>query len=831
MAKKIKRTRIDKPAANPSPGKPVQLNHRTQDYIFLALITTILLFLLKPMVIDGLSPQGVDVLASIGTNHKVAEWTKESGEKALWNPNVFAGMPRYQRIPAVTFSVDSVLNWLGRIFNNIFIYYLFGGIGAYLLLRYLKMSPIISFAGAILFILMPHYKSLYLEGHNTKLRALLLLPWISYTFLYFLDKRTLLGAALFALAFGTQIRTQHYQIVFYSGLLICAIGIYPILQDLMAKNYARFARSTVLIIAAVTLAIMTASQPLFLAKEYLPWSKRGKTTINLANPDATKSVAKSDGVSMQYATQWSTAPSEVLTWAVPHFYGGMSREVYTGDAIKQLKGREIPGYWGEMPFTQSYEYMGAITLLLAMIGLFYNRKNKLVISLALFAGFLTFLSFGRHAEWFYSIFYHYVPFFNKFRAPMMSVTVTFFIMAVLAGFGLTALKNIKGGFKENRPLLIILGSFFGLGIILWLAGQGFSFAKAGEPYDAQTMAAIKTIRQEMFNGDMLRYLALIAMSSLAIIVYLKQKIPFIALAILLVSIGVIDLINVQNRVDKKYINIKKIEKSYFNITETDQAILKDKTLYRVYPLGEQFGNNRWAYYHQSISGYTPIKMFTIEEFVQNNLKGGSFPNRNIMQVLNVKYLISSRPINAPDLQLVKQDRRYGLNTYLYKNHLKRGFFVGAYKKIEDEFTRLRELNNPAFKADSIAILETDLSEKIEMPDSSAVTVLENNPNKTAFKVYTNKQALFVISEIYYPPGWKVLLDGKQVEKTYKTDHAIQSIIIPAGEHTVELNFEPDSYRNTVLYATGSLSLLYLVIISSLVTMFLNSKKALLEKQA
>ena len=91
-------------------------------------------------------------------------------------------------------------------------------------------------------------------------------------------------------------------------------------------------------------------------------------------------------------------------------------------------------------------------LVFAIIGLVLNRKNKFVISLAIFAGFLTLLSFGRHAQWFYTIIFDNVPFFNKFRAPMMSVTVTFFLISVLAAFVLSSMnarkKSIDG--KENR---------------------------------------------------------------------------------------------------------------------------------------------------------------------------------------------------------------------------------------------------------------------------------------------------------------------------------------------------------------------------------------------
>ena len=830
MAKK-KKPKSKNSSGETSLNTGIQLSERKQDIIFLSLITVFLVFLLKPLVIDGLSPQGVDVLASIGTNHQVNEWQDKTGETALWNPYVFAGMPRYQRLNPVTYSVDTILNALGLLLNNVFIYYLFAAIGMYLLLRFLKMKPAIAFAGSLFFILMPHYKSLYLEGHYAKFRALMLLPWVTISFVYFLEKRSLPGAALFALAFGTQIRTQHYQIVFYTGLMIFAIGIAPVIKDLIEKKYSVFAKTSLLILAAVFLAIFMSAQPLFLAKEYLPWSKRGKTTVSLSNPKESELIENSNGVSMQYATQWSTSPSEVFTWLVPHFYGGMSGEKYTGDAVKQLKGRIIPGYWGEMPFTQSYEYMGAITFLLAIIGLFYYRKNRLVISLSLFAGFLILLSFGRHAAWFYSLFYDYVPFFNKFRAPMMSVTVTFFIVALLAAFGFNALlTKFNEAFdpKKHKSLLIILGSFIGLGLLLWILGQSFSFISSSEGYDEQTMQVLISIRKELFNNDIVRYLALILLSAIGIFVYVKKKLPFAALVFLLTVICVIDLVNIQNRVTKDYIDLDKLEARYFQPSASDKYLLKDQEIYRVLPLQRLFGDNHYAYSHQNVGGYTPIKMYTMEEVIENNLKNGNYPNRNIMKMLNVKYIISQRPYDQPDLQLVVTDPEQKLYTYLYKDYRQRGFFVGKYEKIEDQFERLKELNNTGFNPDSTAILETDLDHDIAFPDSSYIKVTDFNPNKTAFSVYTDKQSLFVISENFYPPGWHVFLDEKRVEQVYRTNHTIQSIVVPPGKHKVELIFEPDSFSRNVLYASGSLTLIYLVLLSGLVKTFLDKKKQLME---
>ena len=84
MAKKKPTVKTQKPS--PAVQTGLTLSTRVQDIMALSLLTLVLLVLFKPMVIDRLTPQGVDVLASIGTNHQIKLWQQESGEKALWNP-------------------------------------------------------------------------------------------------------------------------------------------------------------------------------------------------------------------------------------------------------------------------------------------------------------------------------------------------------------------------------------------------------------------------------------------------------------------------------------------------------------------------------------------------------------------------------------------------------------------------------------------------------------------------------------------------------------------------------------------------------------------------
>ena len=78
------------------------------------------LFILEPVVIDGLIPQGVDVIGSVGEIHQIQQYNKKTGEVSLWNPYIFSGMPRYFRIVPQVPSFDTLISQLGRIFSEIF---------------------------------------------------------------------------------------------------------------------------------------------------------------------------------------------------------------------------------------------------------------------------------------------------------------------------------------------------------------------------------------------------------------------------------------------------------------------------------------------------------------------------------------------------------------------------------------------------------------------------------------------------------------------------------------------------------------------------------------
>ncbi len=806
-------------------AKKMNLSGRIQEVLYILLILGLFLYLLKPAVFDRLYPGGVDVVASIAKSHPLEEYAKQSGETSLWNPNLFGGMPHYPRLAPQAWSVDRLLEHLSVYLSSVYVYYILGALGFFFMARYFGFSAAVSLAGVLFFVLFPHYKSLYLEGHMTKFRAVMFLPWILLAFRYFLDRQNILAAALFALSFGLQIRTQHYQIVFYTAVMIFAVGLYPIMKDLHDNKFGQFFKSSTLIIAAVILAMLMSAQPLFLAKEYLPYSKRGKQSISLA--DQNKVSARNDGVSMEYATQWSTHPAELGSWLLPRFYGGMSGETYSGDRYPQLRQRQIPGYWGRMSFTQSYEYIGIISLFFALLGLYFNRRKAAVISLFLFTLWLIFLSFGQYFPAFYSLFYNHVPYFNKFRAPMMSVTITAFVMSIFAMYGLQYLFEEKAenlDLKRKKLLYIFIG-FLGLGFIFLLFSQTAGFIKPGENYDPQVQTMLSTIRADFFKADLLRYFLFLVLIFATGFFFIRQKINALTAILVVAGLTALDQITVLQRVQKEGVNLQKLEKQYFAENALDRILKSDPETFRILPVGALFNDNRWVYHHKSVGGYSPIKMSAIEELVENCLYTNTLPgipvNPNFMKIMNVKYLISQQLLPEGLFTEIHRDNQQQMVLYKFNSYLPHAYFVGKTEVITDEYERLRRINSIEFDAAVTAILQKPLAETIETPDSSAARVINFSANKIELEVYTDRTALLVISDLFYPPGWQILMDESTVENIYQTNHAVQSIVVPAGDHQVSLRFEPGSFYKYRTLARFSSFLILAIIAAGL---WMNRKK-------
>ncbi len=788
---------------------------------FFVLLFFLLAFLYQPMVFKGYEPSGGDITSNIGQTHQLKQWEKRLGHFPLWNPYMFGGMPTYHRRAAVVWSVDTVLNKMDFLGDWRLWFFLAGALGIFLLVKFLGLSAAAAMLAALAFVLMPHFQALIIVGHFSKFRALMWMPYVVLTALLFLKRRDVLATLLFALALTIQFRTQHYQIMFYTLLAVAFLGIPYLYRMVEKKDWSGVMRTVVFAVAVVFLMVLSSAQNLLSIKEYTPYSTRGGHAISLKEEGLKQAEKK--GVGFDYATNWSYSISELWNLIVPKFHGGTSSERYTGNAVPQWKNQTLPTYWGTMPFTQSYEYLGILLVFLALLAVVFRWERPEIKSLTFLTVLALFLALGKHFAALYRLFFYYVPYFDKFRVPMMILTLVMFNVSLLAAFGLEFLLRADWSKKEIvKRVFVVAGVLAALLLIPLLFGTGFSLTRAGEAqrYGAQVVEMLRKVRLDMMRSSSAVSLLFLVVGAGGVAFLIKGWLNKSALALLFVgAVGVNFLLLDGHYLQGKFVDPKQLEAQAYAPGPIERTLSLDKTLYRVFPVGRLFQDVRWSYFYQSLGGYSAAKLQTIQEIVDNclyvNIEGEIPINWHIVNMMNARYLITDRALVAPHLDLIEQDAQRKLLAYRNKRVLPRAFFVQTYRVIPDGVERLKFLNSPDFRPDSVAVLEKEPPEEIAAPDSARATVTEYQPEVVKLQVYTDKPALLVLSEVFYPKGWKAVLDDRQELEIYKTNHLLRSVVVPVGEHQLTFIFHPRTYYTGIKLSLAGMLIIYLGLLGAL----------------
>ena len=142
---------------------------------------------------------GGDTIHWSGMANSMHSYEQQTGIKALWSPNAFAGMPGYLiSYPLDIPQLDSVFGFLrGFIWPSSHLILLL--IGTYLLTWYLSEDKIASLFSAIAFGLTTYLPIILIAGHNSKFVALAWAPWLLLAFAYGLRNPSFKSALLLAL--------------------------------------------------------------------------------------------------------------------------------------------------------------------------------------------------------------------------------------------------------------------------------------------------------------------------------------------------------------------------------------------------------------------------------------------------------------------------------------------------------------------------------------------------------------------------------------------------------------------------------------------------------
>ena len=202
------------------------LNGRFKHFIFISLMFLILVTLFFKIAFLNYVPKASDTLQWRSSAECMISYNKHNSEQAIWNSNVFAGMPGY----LISFGskypfINTILKFSNKLINWRILLLFSAAVGIYLLMIFLKFEPIIAFTVAIAFALSTHLLGLLEIGHNSKFKAIIYLPWIFLAIHYLKERKSILATGFLALMLIGQLRENHAQISYYTFILYYTYSI------------------------------------------------------------------------------------------------------------------------------------------------------------------------------------------------------------------------------------------------------------------------------------------------------------------------------------------------------------------------------------------------------------------------------------------------------------------------------------------------------------------------------------------------------------------------------------------------------------------------------
>jgi uncharacterized membrane protein YfhO len=94
------------------------------------------------------------------------------------------------------------------------------------------------------------------------------------------------------------------------------------------------------------------------------------------------------------------------------------------------------------------------------------------------------------------------------------------------------------------------------------------------------------------------------------------------------------------------------------------------------------------------------------------------------------------------------------------------------------------------------------------PTDATVEVITFLPERIVIRTRSSAPGILSISQIYYP-GWQALIDSSNAE-LLRADTALMAVSVAAGEHTIQLTYDPLSYKIGAL-----ISILALIVVGIL----------------
>lgn len=819
--------------------------------VVLFVIITAVFF--KPLVFDGKPIRQGDIEHHKGMSKEIVDFRQTEGHEPLWTNAMFGGMPAYQistlypsdlmnpiqlgfsKITRIPFPVTAILLCM---------------VGFYFLLTTMKVDPWLAIGGAIAFGLTSYMITLVPAGHNSKMYAIAYMAPVLMGVLMTFRGRFWMGVGFTAFALAMEINANHLQITYYLLLLLLFVGVGEVIRLIKEDKRKYLIRACAGLAIAVVLGILPNMSNLMLTNEYGKYTTRGTSELTLDEDQHNKT----DGLSIDYATQWCYGIGETFTLMVPDVNGGASQPIarYDEDALKKVDKayRESIGYqsayFGEVIFTSGPYYVGAIIFFLAILAMFI-MEDKIKWWLGGASLLAIMLAWGHNFMPLTEFFFNFVPGYNKFRAVSMILVIVNLTFPLLAMLALRDIMKDPDLIKRKMKFFYIaLGLTGGISFLFFIMpGTLLSTIKESEQNQIITgvtnqggnmdqayeyIGQLEKAREAIVSSDAGRSLLLILVIALVIWLYGRYKFHAAILVIAVVLFVSIDMITVGKRYISKdnYEKSKKPEVPYV-ASAADQMILQDKDpSYRVLNLTvDVWQDASTSYFHKSIGGYHGAKLKRIQELYEQVME------KQIAAVNNTMRTAMGAPgVNADSIIQASLAEQGTLNMFNIKyiifnpdggvitnsNAAGSAWFVEDVKIVADADAEITEVA----KIDTrrTAVVDQRYKEQLngfvpKVDSNATVKLVSHKADKIEYESNSSVEGVIMFPEVYYPAGWNVTVDGKPSEY-FCGDYIIRGMRVPAGTHKIVFEFHPESYYKGENIAMFGSILVLLVLVGGIV---------------
>ena len=672
----------------------------------------------------------------------VSEWLRR-GIFALWDTRIMGGDPI---VAEAQYGLFNPLNWPLFLFSPIpkalllfrdaFTIWL-AGVGLYL---YLRRSPVwrlsrtASLVGATAYMLSNPFVTHL--GHPQFNDVMAWLPWVLWSIDHAM--RASKGIPFAGVALGALLLAGHGQAALYAVFVITAYSLWQILEAKIKDILPRASR--LVLVAAMGGAL--AAPSLMPLMERLPYTDR-----NL--------VPEQERQGYEFPKEMTV---DLLT---PNFHGQGARD-----------------FWPAWDRVES-GYAGAAALYLALLGVLsslppwhirFDQRQKRTWFLVGLAGFAYLFALGYSGPLYPRV--DHLPFFADLWKTARIVFLISFTIAIAAAQGVEQL--LRGDQHRNRLWALLV---FILAIGLWVGAPSWvATVPNGEP----KTHALEALRFAAITAGITALAGWITTQQHT---GLNQRIGQAGLLALLlvelVTVGAFaetDPPQVEAAPHQAALDFLNADPGWFRV-DVDVAAINvwspSLLLAEGFEMPQGTGN--------------PMEIASYNQFYWSIPYKGS----PAYQILGVKYIIvpkDAMPGGEGIWPAFTEDEL--VDIHLNTRSLNRIWLVYNTQPVSTREEAQELIFEPSFDPQHVATIENgpELAEVGE----GALEVLLYGPNRIKIKVQTSTPTLLVLSDILYP-GWKANLDGKTTT-IYPTNALFKGVVVPAGEHIVEMTYFPSSLR-------------------------------------